>query len=375
MTTLPPSKYQYATIDVAKHEKYHDDEVATVMTTVDADVYYPVKQSHTTMKRRKGTPRRSCCCICGCITLTIFACFFLLILLLAIVQFAWIVKGVRMVTVDTPIDFPIVTLSQIELLQVSNDIGTFVQSVLNDDGTTTTNIKDLVLSARMVNGAISQSDYLRGHAQVILKENEFIFQTSLPMDMLPGGAHRFFVSTMDTTISTGSAVTTTSFDLGKKLSDEYDGPLYMTQLLWYLANTTGTTDPEWDINVLSMKWLGQEIMTPEMLADPVNILQSVKDDPKIKNDPNSVLLFQFINGIDSIRMEPDQIIIRARRHHSVVQEGDDDTSIMMKSDDDLDLAAESDDMTDNIIYSHTFTFDHTASETDDESGGKKFLRH
>jgi hypothetical protein len=221
--------------------------------------------------------------------------------------------------VETPIDFPIVSVSDMELEQVSSEIETFIKSIVNDDdGTTPT--EDLIISSRIVNGAISKSDYLRGHAQVIMKENEFIFQTSLPMDMFPGGKHRFFVSTMDTTTTTGPAITTTSFDLGKKMSEDYDGPLFVTELLSYLATTTDTTDPEWVINVLSMNVLGQEIMTPEMVAEHVNILQKLKEDLNIQNDPNTKYLFKFINGIDSIRIEPDQIIIRARNNSTSVDD-------------------------------------------------------
>ena len=112
--------------------------------------------------------------------------------------------------------------------------------------------------------------------------------------------------------------------------NDYDGPLFVTELLSYLATTTGT-DPEWVINVLSMNVLGQEIITPEMVAEHVDILQQLKEDPNIQNDPNTKYLFKFINGIDSIRIEPDQIIIRARNN----------------SIDDADESSENDDFSEN----------------------------
>lgn len=309
---MKPIQPKYTVIyDV--NEKYDDaDEVATAVVDSDDDVYYPVKTLHATPLAHRRKARRSCCGICCCITSSIFGCFFVLLVILGIAYYAMIVKGVRMVTVETPIDFPIVTVSNKELQAVADDIDTFIKSILNDDGTdSVTKTKDLIIPSRIVNGAISQSDYLRGHAQVIMKENEFIFQTSLPMDMFPGGKHRFFVSTLDTTTTTGPAITTTSFDLGKKLSKDYDGPLFVTELLSYLASTTGN-DQEWVINVLSMNVLGQELMTPESLAEKVDILQSLRDDPHFQHDPNSKLFFQFINSIDSIRIEPDQMIVRAR---------------------------------------------------------------
>lgn len=350
MTTVPP-KYQYAAIYEA-NEKYDDtDEVATAVTAVDDedDIYYPVKPIHTTSVTKRRKASRSCCCICGCITLSVFICFLMLIVVIGIVYYAMIGKGVRMVTVETPIDFPIVSVSDMELEEFSSEIETFIKSIVNDDdGTTPT--EDLIISSRIVNGAISQSDYLRGHAQVIMKENEFIFQTSLPMDMFPGGKHRFFVSTMDTTTTTGPAITTTSFDLGKKMKEDYDGPLLVTELLSYLATTTDT-DPEWVINVLSMNVLGQEIISPEMLDENVNILQALKEDPNVQNDPNTKYLFKFINGIDSIRIEPDQIIIRARNN----------------SIDDTDENIEHDDTVDNIEYDEKVV---------DKDGPKRFLlRH
>lgn len=81
----------------------------------------------------------------------------------------------------------------------------------------------------------------------------------------------------------------------------------------YLASTTtDRDDPEWVVNVLSMSVLGQELMTPEMLADPVDLLQKLREDPNMQHDPNMKVFFQLINGIDSIGIEPDQMIIRAR---------------------------------------------------------------
>ena len=295
------------------NDKYNEnDEVATAVTTavLQYDDDYDDNATYLS-KRRKA--RRSCCGICCCVTSVMCGCFLLLLIMIGIAYYSMIVYGVRMITVETSIDFPIVTVSEKELEVVSDDIDDFMQSILNDDGCEggmTT--KDLIISSRIVNGAISQSDYLRGHAQVIMKENEFIFQTSLPMDMFPGGNHRFFVSTMDTTTTaTDSAITTTSFDLGKKLSKDYDGPLFVTELLSYLAATTGK-DPEWVMNVLSMQIMGQELMTPEELADKANILQSLRDDPSLKDDPNMQAFLKFINGIDSIRMEADRMIVHAR---------------------------------------------------------------
>jgi hypothetical protein len=149
-----------------------------------------------------------------------------------------------------------------------------------------------------------------------MKENEFIFQTSLPMDMFPGGKHRFFVSTLDsatTTMTTADSakITTTSFDLAKKLSLDYDGPLFVMELLSYLSINTTVHDSEWVMNLLSMNVLGHEaITTPEMKE--TNLLQLLRDDPNFQQDPNSKVFFQFIDSIESIRMEPDQMIIRAR---------------------------------------------------------------
>ena len=295
------------------NDKYNEnDEVATAVTTavLQYDDDYDDNATYLS-KRRKA--RRSCCGICCCVTSVMCGCFLLLLIMIGIAYYSMIVYGVRMITVETSIDFPIVTVSEKELEVVSDDIDDFMQSILNDDGCEggmTT--KDLIISSRIVNGAISQSDYLRGHAQVIMKENEFIFQTSLPMDMFPGGSHRFFVSTMDTTTTkTDSAITTTSFDLGKKLSKDYDGPLFVTELLSYLAATTGK-DPEWVMNVLSMQIMGQEVMTPEELADKTNILQSLRDDPSLKDDPNMQALLKFIDGIGSIRVEADRMIVHAR---------------------------------------------------------------
>lgn len=181
---MKPTQPKYTVIyDV--NEKFDDDATVVTAAVVDGveDGYYPVKSLHTATRLRKA--RRSCCGICCCVTSSICGVFLLLLVMIGVAYYTMIVKGVRMVTVETPVDFPIVTVANQELRDFSDQVDAFIKSILNRDSTSS-EIQDLVIPARIVNGAISQSDYMRGHAFVVMKENEFLFQTSLPMDMLPG---------------------------------------------------------------------------------------------------------------------------------------------------------------------------------------------
>ena len=218
-----------------------------------------------------------------------------------------------MITVATPIDFPIVTVSEQDLQVVSDEISHFIKAIRECDGIDSgKEIKDLIISSRILNGAISQSEYLRGHAQVIMKENELIFQTSLPMDFFPGGKHRYFVSTMDTsTATTGPSITTTTYDLDKELSQNYDGPLFVMELLSYLTSTTTGNDQEWVISVLRMNLLGFALTTTDILEAEVETFQTVSDDPKNNQlDLISERSFQFYH------IEKDQMIVRADVFHT-----------------------------------------------------------
>ena len=370
---MKPVEPKYTVIDDVNEKYYKDTDegtAVTVATVSDDDVYYPVKQSLTAsaVSTRRRKARRRCCGICCCITSSICGCFFLLLVLIGVAYYAMIVKGVRMITVETPIDFPIVTVSDEEFQVVLDEIETFVNSIMDTDGIidNMTPIQDLIVPSSFVNGAISQSEYLRGHAQVIMKENEFIFQTSLPMDLFPGGKHRFFVSTLDTTTaSTGPAISTTSFDLGKKLSQDYDGPLFVMELLSYLASTAGKVDQEWVMNLLSINVLGQEMMSPDMLEAKVDILQSIRDDPnyQYRNHPESDPFFQFINSIDSIRIEPDQMIIHARDRTSqskyTITSLAEDYSITSLAEDDVMVIEEDDEISTpiNVVSLDDLTVD------------------
>ena len=332
-TSIQPKYEAIHDHDRDDNEKKHtttDTVAAIVVTTEEEDevLWKPLtlEQRHRTTRRAGGCRcvPRTCCGVCCCISLTLFALLMLLFVAIFVAYYALLVTGVRMITVETPVAFPTENIYTKELDAFGNDADVFIQAILNNDGNDSIDTPDLVISSHVVNGAIAQCDYLKGHAQVTMKENEFIFQTSLPMDMFPGGKHRFFVSTMDTTTAAttaepGSTVTTTSFDLAKKLTEDYDGPLFVTELLTYLATTTAMTanasgkdHPEWVLNALSMNVMGQELVTPD--AQGVDLLQALRDDPNFASDPNNELFFKFINGIGSIKLEPDRMIVRARQN-------------------------------------------------------------
>ena len=91
-----------------------------VLESADVDVYmrnafhsYPTNptQAAKCHKACRSTKRRSYCGICCCITSSLCGCFFLVPVILGIACYAVIVRNVHMISLATPIDFPIVTVS------------------------------------------------------------------------------------------------------------------------------------------------------------------------------------------------------------------------------------------------------------------------
>merc|ERR1712157_712045 len=58
----------------------------------------------------------------------------------------------------------------------------------------TDDLDDLIISQDEINGIIGRSDYLRGNACITFEEGTVYEELSLPTDMLPGGAGRYFVA-------------------------------------------------------------------------------------------------------------------------------------------------------------------------------------
>jgi hypothetical protein len=93
-------------------------------------------------------------------------------------------------TIKIPVDLPMQPIPEPELPIFLMNASDFFDKILKNQVPE----EDLIVTSDVINGLISQSDYLRGHMRVELAPNRLTVKTSLPTDFLPGGKRRFFVS-------------------------------------------------------------------------------------------------------------------------------------------------------------------------------------
>ena len=143
-----------------KPDEKHDDD-----DNVDDDEHSDTENEpftrtaqHPKVSRHVG---RSCCGICGCVTMTI--CSGILLLMIGLVVFAYfiIATGVQRYTVAAPIDIPIITVPETELNNTFHQIVNYIDGINSvDDIHNISRTDKLIISSRFVNGVIAETDYL-----------------------------------------------------------------------------------------------------------------------------------------------------------------------------------------------------------------------
>ena len=166
-----------------------------------------------------------------------------------------------------------------------------------------------------------------------MNENELLLQTCVPiLDMIPGGKLQFFVATIYIAFSTrqewwkDKTTITVSFELGKRLSNDYDGPPIVMKFLSYFADSfdAQSSDPrqryDWVLKSLSLREFGKDIGALQSQSEKENIFQYIYDHPNDDTANEWInTFFKVMNGIASIRIEPDQLVLhpRTRKFHIV----------------------------------------------------------
>jgi hypothetical protein len=278
-----------------KYSVVYDVEASDLSESI-----YPVKQAKRTKANAKSKGR-SCCCTCLYVTLAIFVVFSLLLTLLGFAVYHMIANQVQWATVETPVDLPVAPVPSSELEVFKDQAKLFFDQLLDDQVPQ----DDLVVTSKVLNGLIAQSDYLRGHMRVQMKPDEFLLETSLPADYLPGGNHRFFVSKDSLQLShmsmneVSATQIVTTLDLGKKFPD-LDGPMFVGT---FLAHITNEEEHRLALFLTDVHVFGKEIE-----LDPEAKKKDAMDD--FYNDPNTT---KILEGIEAIRFEKDRMILQPRR--------------------------------------------------------------
>jgi hypothetical protein len=146
---------------------------------------------------------------------------------------------------------------------------------------------------------IGHSDYLRANMYVDIQPGHFSVQMSLPADFLPGGQGRYFVETASVQ-NTAPHKVLAVLDALHPIPDLND-PIFMADM-----------DVSKDENAAVNKWIAilnvGEFMgnyaPPDYISQRKNLLDDLYDDPDTA---------QVLNGIDSIAIEEDKIVIKATK--------------------------------------------------------------
>lgn len=251
------------------------------------DDTYPVKPSKRAVRRpiRRLSP-------CNRVLLTLLVVFIILPFLLAVFVgvsgYYFIATQVKSLTVTEPRDFPVVEYPEGELVLTKDRASLFFDTLRA--GRVPTN--DLIITAGEVNGLIASSDYLRGHAFVGMEENKLTFDTSLPTEFLPGGSGRYFVT---------SGVATVTDDT---LEVNIDAPIeaYNGKILTGLLKFSLDERKHHSMILVHGKLLDME-PCDHFYEDNHNLLAALDDDE----------LLDVLDGIESIKVEGNQIVFRARK--------------------------------------------------------------
>ena len=215
--------------------------------------------------------------------------------------FFWFKHQVKRFTVTTPLDLPVVDMSEDELIVAKDRAVLFVDSL---KAGLVPDPPQLVVTTKELNGFFGHSDFFRGNAYVTMTESEestVSLDLSLPARHLPGGKGRYFVANGFVNISnaaSANALVQTSLDTLTKI-DGLNDPLFLADLLVSEDKNTH------QVSVLLQKGEVLGHYAPqEYIDEKVNLLDDIfQDCPENK---------RIVEGIESVTIRDGEIVIQAR---------------------------------------------------------------
>lgn len=156
---------------------------------VNAESVYPVKKKNKECKCKKRIKK-----FLKLALKVLFVGFLLVSAIGSVAGYRWykfVSREVQRFTVTEPVSFPVhqVPTSELEALK---DSAKLLWDSIQAGVVVPDSIKDLVVTARVANGFIAASDFLRTNALAEMKNNELKMSVSIPTDGVPGGKGRFF---------------------------------------------------------------------------------------------------------------------------------------------------------------------------------------
>ena len=275
---------------------------------VSAESVYPIKN--------KKNQNKECKCKCKKrikkflkIALQVFFVTFLLFAAIGSVAgyrwYRWVSREVQQFTVTEPVSFPINAVPTRELEILKDNAKLFWDSI---QASVVPDHKDLVLSARVANGVIAASDFLRTNALAEIKNNELKMSVSIPTDGVPGGKGRFFNAHQYIQWHPETNRLTVKMDAIYEDELELEGAPIGQYINAEFELTTMEDDKTLNLQVLKGKAFGHKI-PQEFIDEHYNLLQDVYNCDCHDDDCKQAR--KVLGALAGVSMEDGQVVVHA----------------------------------------------------------------
>jgi hypothetical protein len=217
---------------------------------------------------KQGKSSRGCC-LYGCLISVLLIV--LLIVGVGVGGYWWVSSQVAKWTEDTPADLPTVEYTEEEVAAVEKRVESFKEGLEANEAP-----EELVLTADDINAMIADDEEIKGHVFIKIEDGKVGGDVSIPTDILPGGKGRFF---------NASATFNVSLENGVLI-----------------------------VTMASAEAKGQKV--PQEVIDEMakqNLAKDLYKEPEVA---------EVLRRIDSISIEGDKMILRARKSGTSSSSGD-----------------------------------------------------
>jgi hypothetical protein len=314
----------------ASYSKLPSDEKDIEKSLGEDDIYHIVKPSPDSKSRHKCKAKRCIFRCCKMIALLLSAIVLLLGIFGGIVGYKvnqFISVQVQEWTVTEPQTLPVVEVPQSELTAFMNDAESFFEGIKHDR----TDVKDMIISDRTLNGFVSVADEhnnhyhdhhhhhhhhhhsLYGTLYTEIKKNHVSLDISLPTDGVPGGKGRFLVGTKTLTWDPESSILHVKMEKGPRtvgLDDmlilEEEKPLIF-DFKFYLTKTSN--EKMYNLEMIHGQFLEWNV-PQDFIDEHINLLEDLYySKPR---DKDCKYMRKFLFGLENIAIKDNQVVLHPR---------------------------------------------------------------
>lgn len=271
---------------------------------VNAESVYPVKKKNQKNKECKCKKR-----IKKFLKLALkvfFVGFLLFSAIGSVAGYRWykyVSREVQRFTVTEPVSYPVNQVPSSELQALKDSAKLFWDSI-QAGVVVPDNNKDLVVTARVANGFIAASDFLRMNALAEMKDNELKMSVSLPTDGVPGGKGRFFNAYQTITWSPETHRLTVKMDAADLKGQAPIGQLVDAEF----ELTTMEDGKTLNLQVLKGKAFGHKI-PQDFIDEHYNLLQDLYNCDC--HDEDCKQARKVLEALAGVSLEDGQVVVHA----------------------------------------------------------------